>query len=72
MTEKKKKKKNRKKNKKKKKTTKLMLMLLLLLLMMLQTDMELGACHQLIRISLVSLGMSNFCRAEATELLFDP
>jgi len=49
----------------------LLLMMVSSLLLLLQTDMDLGASHQLKRISLVSLVMSNFCRAEVTEFPFD-
>ena len=50
----------------------LMLVLMMMMMMMMMMVMDLGASHQLIRISLVSLDMSNFCRAEVMEFLFDP
>ena len=53
-------------NNDKKKKRKLMLVLMMMMMMMMMM-MDLGASHRLIRISLVSLDMSNSCRAEVME-----
>ena len=50
----------------------MMMMMMLLLMMMMMMLMDLGASHRLIRISLLSLDMSNFCRVEVIEFSFDP